>query len=244
MDLWWWRVNGSSDGNWVCIGHSHCLALERGAARSGCALDTMNFWQTGEPWLRDGGTIRLRPDLAERVARGRPVLSLIGGSAHTVLGMVEHPRPFDFVLPADPELPVDERREIVPAEAVRAKLAEIAGPYLATLPALLDAAAAPVIQLQPPPPVADVGRIAPHVPWSLFPGQPRAIAPKWLRYKLWRLHGELIAAACARFGIAFLPAPEAAQDEEGFLAAAYDEDGAHANAAYGALVLEQVRQAA
>jgi hypothetical protein len=233
-------VNGSWDGNWVCIGHSHALALERGAALGGRVLDTMNFWQTGEPWQREGGTIRLRPDLAERVGRGRPVLSVIGGAAHTVLGMVEHPRPFDFVLPADPDLPVDEAREIVPAEAVRAKLTELAQPYFETLPALLDAAAAPVIQIQPPPPVADESRIAPHVPWGLFPGQPQRIAPKWLRYKLWRLHGELIAAACARLGIAFLPAPEAAQDAEGFLDAGYDEDGAHANAAYGALVLEQV----
>ena len=234
----------NGDGNWVCIGHSHTLALERGAELAGFPLDAMNFWHTGEPWLRDGGTIRLRPDLAERVGRGRPVLSLIGGSAHTVLGMVEHPRPFDFVLPSDPELPVDEAREIVPAEAVRAKLAEIAAPYFEVLPALLDAAAAPVIQLQPPPPVADEARIAPHVPWTLFPGQPRAVAPKWLRYKLWRLHGELIAATCARLGIRFAPAPDEAKDGEGFLEARYDQDGAHANAAYGALVLAKLRQAA
>jgi hypothetical protein len=237
-------VNGSWDGNWVCIGHSHALALERGAELGGYPLDTMNFWQTGDPWLRADGAIRLNPDLAMRVRRGRTVLSVIGGSAHTVLGMVEHPRPFDFVLPADPDLPVDERREIVPAEAVRARLLDIAEPYFETLPALLAAATAPVIQIQPPPPVADERRIAPHVPWSLFPGQPQAIAPKWLRYKLWRLHGELIAAACAKLDIAFLPAPEAAQDGEGFLDEAYDEDGAHANAAYGALVLDQVRQAA
>lgn len=234
---------GGEDENWVCIGHSHATALERGAVRSGRTLDTMNFWHTGEPWLRDGCAIRLRPDLAERIARGRKVLSTIGGSAHTVLGMVEHPRPFDFVLPADATLPVDEAREIVPAEAVRAKLADLAGAYFATLPALVDAAAVPVIQIQPPPPVADDSRIAPKVPWGLFPGQPRAIAPKWLRYKLWRLHGELIAAACAKFGIIFLPAPETAQDGEGFLDPGYDEDGAHANAAYGALVLDQVRRA-
>ncbi|MEI9987948.1 MAG: hypothetical protein WDN69_35515 [Aliidongia sp.] len=94
--------------NWVCIGHSHALALERGAERGGVELDAINFWHTGEPWLRDGTAIRLRADLAERVGRGRPILSLVGGSAHTVLGMVEHPRPFDFVLPSAPTLPVDE----------------------------------------------------------------------------------------------------------------------------------------
>ncbi len=132
----------------------------------------------------------------------------------------------------------------MPAEAVRAKLAEIANPYLDTLPAILRAARAPVIQIEPPPPVADEARIAPHVPWVLFPGQPRAVAPKWLRYKLWRLHSEVIAAACAALGIAYLRAPDSAKDGEGFLAEQYDEDGAHANAAYGALVLDQMRRAA
>jgi hypothetical protein len=29
--------------------------------------------------------------------------------------MVEHTRPFDFVLPSDLDLPVDETRELVPA---------------------------------------------------------------------------------------------------------------------------------
>lgn len=232
------------NGNWVCIGHSHARALEGGAARGGVVLDAMNFWDTGDPWLREGDTIRLRPDLAERVGRGRRVLSAIGGSAHTVLGTVEHPRPFDFVLPADPELAVDEAREIVPAAAVRAKLAEIAAPYFATLPALLAAASGPVLQLEPPPPVADEARIAAHVPWNMYPGQPRKIAPKWLRYKLWLLHGEVIRATCERLGIGYMPAPQAARDAEGFLAAQYDLDGAHANAAYGALVLETLRQAA
>jgi hypothetical protein len=158
--------------------------------------------------------------------------------------MVEHLRPFDFVLPNNPSLPVDEGREIVPAEAVRAKLAEMAAPFLATLPALLTVAGS-VLQLEPPPPVADEALITPHIAWSeFFPGQPRSIAPKWVRYKLWRLHGEVIRAACAAFGIGYMSVPEAALDADGFLAEEYDHDGAHANAAYGALVLDTLRQAA
>lgn len=229
--------------NWVCIGHSHARALEKGAALGGISLDMMNFWDTGDPWLVDEGGVRLRPDLAERVARGTLVLSVVGGSAHTVLGMVEHPRPFDFVLPSDPSLPVDESREIVPAEAVRAKLKDIASPFLAKLPALLSVAGR-VLQLEPPPPLADEVRIAQNVPWDFFPGQPHAIAPKWFRYKLWRMHGEVIRAACAALDIPYIPAPQPAMDSEGFLATEYDEDGAHANAAYGLLVLETLRRTA
>jgi hypothetical protein len=229
---------------WVCIGHSHAFALARGAERDGVPLDAINFWETGDPWSRGEATIALRPDLAARVRPGRLVLSLIGGSAHTVLGMVEHPRPFDFVLPSEPDLPIDERRELVPAEAVRATLAEMALPFLANLPCVLDVATGPVIQLEPPPPVADEARIAPHVPWGFFPGQPRVIAPKWLRYKLWRLHSEVIAAACAQYGIGYRRVPAQAKDADGFLDPRYDHDGAHANAAYGALVLEDLKGAA
>jgi hypothetical protein len=232
--------------NWVCIGHSHVAALQRGAAlRSDIALDAINFWDTGEIWEREGDTIRLRPDLAERVRRGRaPIFSLIGGSAHTVLAMVEHPRPFDFILPSDPNIPFDETRELVPAHAVRAKIAELAAPYFAILPALLAVAPGPVLQIEPPPPLADEGRIAPFVPWVLFPGQPHRVAPKWLRYKTWRLHSELIREACTTLGIGYIAAPRAAMDAEGFLRDEYDQDGAHANGAYGALVLDLLKQAA
>jgi hypothetical protein len=229
---------------WVCIGHSHSAALARGAELGRRPLDAINFWETGEPWLRDQAPLSLRPDLAARVGQGRLVLSLVGGSAHTVLGMVEHPRPFDFVLPSKPDLPIDEGREIVPAEAIRNKLVEMASPYLETLPAVIRAATGPVIQIEPPPPLAEAEHIAPFVPWFLFPGQPRVVAPKWLRYKLWRMHSDVIAAACAGFGIGYQRAPDQAKDREGFLDPRFNEDGAHANASYGALVLEDLGRAA
>jgi len=204
----------------------------------------MNFWFTRDPWLRQDGTTRLRPDLAERVGRGDHVLSVIGGNAHTVLGVVEHPQPFDFVLPGNPELPTDESREFVPADAVRARLSEIANPYLATLPAVIAVAPRRVLQLQPPPPSADESLLERTTPWSRFPDRPRKLAPKWLRYKLWRLHGDIIRAACATLGIGYVPAPSEAMDADGFLAPEYDDDGHHANAAYGALVLDILRKAA
>jgi hypothetical protein len=229
---------------WVCIGHSHAQALAQGAEIGKVALDTINFWLSGEPWQHDEAGTRLRPDLALRIGQGRLVLSVLGGSAHTVLGQVEHPRPFDFVLPSEPDLPIDERRELVPAEAVRAKLTEMAMEYLQNLPALSRAATAPIVQIEPPPPLADADRIAPRVPWGLFPGQPRVIAPKWLRYKLWRLHSEVIAGICAGHGILYQRVPDSAKDAEGFLDPRFDADGSHANGDYGALVLDEMRRAA
>jgi hypothetical protein len=227
-----------NDEPWVCIGHSHVTALQlAGDPR----LDPINFWGTGDPWVQVGDQTHLRADLAERVGRGRLVLSLIGGSAHTVLGMVEHPRPFDFILPSEPGLPFDEGRDLVPADAVRAKLTEMAYEYLPKIEVIARAASAPVVHLEPPPPLADGSLIFPHVPWVFFPDQPKVVAPKWLRYKLWRMHSEIIAEACERFGVIYSRAPVGALDTEGFLHPRYDQDGAHANAAYGAMVLQELR---
>ncbi len=122
---------------WACIGHSHVAALEKAQDPD---LDCMNFWGTGDPWVQRDGTAHLRDDLAERVAKGRRVLSLLGGSAHTVLGTVEHTRPFDFVLPSRSDLPLDPSRDIVPADAVREKLAEMTTPYLDAIPRLRSCA--------------------------------------------------------------------------------------------------------
>ena len=226
---------------WVCIGHSHVAALEKAHDPD---LDSMNFWGTGDPWVQRDGTTWLRDDLAERIARGRLVLSSLGGSAHTVLGAVEHQRPFDFVLPSRPDLPLDETRDIVPADAVRETLAELTTPYLDGIPALVRAATAPVVHLEPPPPVADTDLVASRVPWPFYPGQPRVVAPKWLRYKVWLMHCEIIAAACAHHGVGLARAPARSMDSEGFLHPDFNEDGAHANGAYGALVLESLRHTA
>ena len=156
--------------------------------------------------------------------------------------MVEHGRPFDMILPTAPDLPLDETREIVPAEAVWDKLVEMTAPYLGAIPRLCRVATGPVIHLEPPPPIADNAVIAPLVPWFYYPGQPQIVAPKWVRYKVWLMHCQVIAATCAKLGVPVARAPEEAKDAEGFLHPAFDEDGAHANAAYGALVLECLRR--
>jgi hypothetical protein len=144
---------------------------------------------------------------------------------------------------ADPRIACDESRELIPAEAVRAKLIEISSKYLDKVPIIIAASKAPVIHIEPPPPLADAALITPQVPWDLFPGQPRQIAPKWLRYKLWRMHSEVIASTCERLGIDYMRVPAEAKDDEGFLMPCYDQDGAHANAAYGTLVLKAIRRA-
>ena len=222
----------------VCIGHSHVNALALARAPD---LDAINLRDIEGHWLEGQDGWRLREDLAQRVFQGGGVFMLMGGGAPVMLGLLEYSRQFDFVLPSAPQLPLDETREIVPVDAVRARLLEESARHIATIPGIVRAASAPVIQLHPPPPLADEAVIRPLLPMD---GEIRVVvACRWLRYKLWRLHCEVMEAACEPHGVLSRPPPRAALDGEGFLHPDLHADGVHGNAAYGRLVLDDLRAA-
>lgn len=221
----------------VCIGHSHATAAAQAARADGREIDAILFWSEAGALGPDG---LLRPDLAERVRGAGAVVAAIGGASAVVVGLVEHHRPFDFVLPTEPDLPLDPQRELVPAAGVRAALEAAEAPYTPLLAQLRALNAGPIVQLGPPPPVYDNALIEASVPWGLWPDQPRSIAPPLVRYKLWRLSSEVIAAACARLGVIFQPAPKASLDAAGFLRPALSADGLHGDAAYGRLIWDEL----
>jgi hypothetical protein len=220
----------SRTGSSVCIGHSHAGALAAAAKALGRDVDSILFWSEAGAIDPDGS---LRADLAERVRRARRVVAAVGGSSAAVIGLVEYHRAFDFVLPSEPDLPLDPDRELVPADVVRAALAAEEAKYEPMLEQLKALSVGPVVQIESPPPVYDNGFIVPHVPWSLWPDQPRIVAPPALRYKLWRLSSEVLAATCARLGVIFQPAPKASMDAKGFLRPGLSTDGIHADVPYG-----------
>jgi hypothetical protein len=229
------RAATSSDqaGSVVCIGHSHATAVAQAALARGRDIDPILFWSEAGAVDSDGA---LRPDLADRVRRAHKVIAAVGGSSAVVVGLVEHQRPFDFVLPSEPELPLDPTRELLPADAVRAALAAEEAKYTPLLEQVKVLSSGVVIQIEAPPPVEDSAFISGFVPWSLWPDQPQAVAPAALRYKLWRLSSEVIAATCARLDVIYQPAPSASLDRAGFMAPGLSSDGIHGDSSYGQLV--------
>lgn len=223
----------------VCIGHSHVKCVGAAAALDGFPLTAIDFWTTPAPFVDQDGQRRFSPTVAAAL-RG-DVVSFIGGSAHDMVGLPVHPRPFDFVLPSAPELPLDEAAEIIPVDGVRAAVLEVAQEYLNLIALVKASPAQRVLHAAPPPPYADGAAMAPLIPWGLYAAGTRAVSPKFLRYKLWRLHCEIIADFCQDIGVTFIPPPPEAVDGEGFLKPAFYEDPGHANLAYGRLVLQQIR---
>lgn len=226
----------------LCIGHSHLGCVARAASDSGFRLQALNFWEMPGAVESHDGAPRLSEALQNQLREHQgPVFSLIGGGAHGVLGTLVHPRRFDFVLPQAPELPLDERAELLPALAVQRLMEARVADYLALMAQVRALCGGPMFHLEPPPPSADGERMRGDVVWAMFPGMRHEIAPAALRYKLWRLHSQVVSRWCDEAGVRFVPCPPVSARTDGFLDDAYYGDGAHANTAYGERVVAQIR---
>jgi hypothetical protein len=228
-----------------CIGHSHVACVEKAAAEQGVPLTAINFWQALGALVRRNDRWKLTDQTRERIGEhAGPVFSLIGGSTHVVLGMLVHPRPWDFVLPGAEHLPLAPGTEVIPSDAVKQVMSGLMREYLEITLQVREVATGALFYMEPPPPSADVERMVPHIMGhaAMIPGMRPEIAPAAFRYKLWRLQSSLLEAHCKEHGIGFVPRPGATADEQGFLYPDYFGDGSHGNTAYGALVLEQMRR--
>ncbi len=226
----------------VCIGHSHTEHLAAAAALSGTPLEVLNFWHIPGAVSAEGGRTALSPALRARLRA--PVFSLVGGAVHQDVGLIQHARPFDLVLPDQPDLPLTPGAEIIPYDAVHAAMLARTRQYLDIMSAVRDAVAGAMFHMESPPTYADEQVPLDDSGFHLFFGEGAAFSPAWLRYKLWRMHSAIVAAHCLEAGIVFVPHPAEAVSEAGFLREPFHGTPAHANAAYGQLVLAQLRRLA
>jgi hypothetical protein len=227
----------------VCIGHSHTRNVQDAATAAGVPLIALNFWELPKDAVTHTATgAHLSGAILSRLAA--PVFSLIGGAVNHDIGLVLHPRPWDVILPDQPDLPLSGGHEILPYDAVREAMRRRITPYLQIMTAVRAAVRGPMFHMQSPPPYGPE-TIPPDDPgFAYFYGENATYSPPWMRYRLWRIQSGITAEHCARENITFIPRPEVAVDAEGFLLEAFHGKPAHANAAYGALVLAQMQQAA
>src|SRR5688572_1719414 len=102
----------------LCIGHSHLHCVQAASAETDIAIEAINFWDDNSVVLDYPENPALTPALQQRFRdHAGTVFSFIGGSAHTVVGLLSHPRRFDFVLPEAPWLPLNSQSEVIPVDA-------------------------------------------------------------------------------------------------------------------------------
>jgi hypothetical protein len=230
--------------------HTHALAKAQEArAERQPKSDDVHFdinWLASRKRGLSRGNLELA-DAFERAARLQPddVMAIsLAGTLHIVLGLLEHDKPFDVFTPGDESMTLAEGRVVVPENALWDML--MGGMPSKKIDMLREKARCPVYHLATPPPKEDCEFI---LAWSvLYHGRVVAEAglnPAATRLKLWKLEMRVLAHLCAGRSMSLMLPPVEAQTPEGFLKPEYyANDAAHANAAYGELVLRQLEAVA
>lgn len=242
----------------VLIGHSHLNAVRHGfearkargdVAANGAAYFLHDVWrhQTHYADSAPGGGVAFNPQVLDLIdatigpSAPRRYVAALGGNAHIVLGLTRNPRPFDFVLPERPDLPLEPGAELTPYAMFCAALKTAMMSYVWQMVALRQAVGE-FICLETPPPSGDDAYVVAHL--GGYAPDPSNIVSRAMRYKIWRAHSALLAEFCAGIGARFLAVPPEAQDAEGFLRPeCHGNDATHANAFYGELVSRQIERA-
>ena len=236
----------------LVIGNSHVGALQRGLKLiaestdgNGLGFDFefinlshLNF----APNLEDapGGRRKINRNLSAAIEAAEPemIVSAIGGNAHNIFGLVNHPEPFDFVLPEMPDLPLDAAATVIPYRSMLEMFRKKASRPKELLSAILRTYRQPRIHIESPPPVPSEDHL------KRYPGVfkekmvEHGVAPAQLRFKLWRVNSLAFREVCNELGIEFLPVPARIQDDDGMLRKQYwNTDPTHGNKLYGAEIL-------
>lgn len=188
------------------------------------------------------GYIALLSQLQPR-QREAMLVSILHGSAHSALSLVQHPQPFDFVLSGREDLAFIEGAQPVDEAVIRRQL----GPYQqSTIGSLaLARVALPDIRLvhmfAPPPTESDeeIRRVPEGFRQHL---DHYGIAPLSLRLKYYHLSNRMIREGLQAMGVDvhFVEAPAQAVAASGGLKAEYAFGATHGNDAYGALLAAEL----
>ena len=170
------------------------------------------------------------------------VVSVVGGNQHNAFGLIQHPHPFDIAHADGTADPVAPGVTMIPRNAVKdvflrgmrknsQQILEIAqaGPYQTA-------------HMVAPPPKADNAHILSRIEADFVSRGvvEKGVSPAALRYRTWELQNEALRMLLTEGNVLLLPPPESTTTPEGFLKPEYyAQDATHANAAYGAKLLEQ-----
>jgi len=183
--------------------------------------------------------------IARRLRSEDILVSVIGGNQHAVLSTIQHPKPFDFMLPEETHLgePVSGT-ELIPFHTLYSFFGlGLRNGDAKTIQAFRSSTSARMIHLLAPPPKRMNEWIEQHHD-TLFVAEGlgrQGVSRPELRLKFWQLQNRALEEICAELGVEVLGPPADALDPNGFLARPYYAgDATHANLRYGELVLQQL----
>lgn len=215
------------------IGMSHVTALSHALqAQPDDSIEVLNM-RVDNDLLR--GKRPAIAALARKVGQVDVLGLSIHGNAHNIFGLLNDPVPFWMA-------PGPANGQLVPQDMMQAHLEDRLTRSLELSKALVAAIPSKVrVVINPPPPAGDQAHITQY-PGVFEEKLPLGVSPDAFRVLMYRLQSAIYERHARALDARFLPSPAAAADESGMLAQAYwNKDPTHGNAAYGALVLDDLR---
>jgi hypothetical protein len=232
----------------VVIGQSHSAAIAQALELDRTYAEAVAVHRLGSknrPYERGVISVEKALSVAAGVPSDGAVFLAMLGTAHVFLGMLRSGPAFDFLDGPDDTVGLDTIVRI-PHRAMSMAFDENRG-QAPTIEKIRAASAAPVFLLSSPPPKQSndyiLHRFMRQGSRSYYGKrlQEVGIETPESRLKLWKLEARQSAKWADSLGIRFVSAPVKCFNADGFLARKYYyEDATHANARYGALVLEQI----
>lgn len=193
-------------------------------------------------WRLSGRGGPARPNLVPVVAKqGVLTVLSIRGIQHVFRGLPASERPYDFVLPEEPDLPLNPDAQLVPAEMVADYYRRVFAGTFEHISQVQARVRHNVYHLEMPPPYGDADYIRSKIMGYSIGTQMEGleIAPALLRYKLWRIAARLYHEHCDSIGVTWVPCPpEVLQDGKYLHPDAWHEDAVHANSWFGERMLQ------
>lgn len=239
----------------LVIGRSHAIMMAEAATQPDYGFGanfSFIFTNTYEPiWERVSNDPPLREDFARAIEEGLEgadaVALVVQGNMHSILGMLEQTPPIDFVYSGRPGLPIDRDAILVPEKMVknwmRNNLLE-----LRSILAHLRHIDLPVFVLGSPPPLRRNDLVLEKADkyFRRTSGEETPLKPSApsMRMKCWLLQDEVYREIAKEWGVGFIPVPEEAVEDGGFLdEGASGRDATHGNRWFGSLRLSQLTHA-
>jgi hypothetical protein len=228
------------------LGHSHCNAFAEAKAENPGRWPAIAVHRLEDKRAKDDAvSIPAAVALLKGQPPGAPTFFAIMGAYHNLLGLLRSGETFDVLMGAD-DRPDGGATALVPQRALRSAISE-QFEQSAKMRNLMAAARGPVFIVSTPPPKRNNDFILERFmrqKKQIYRGkavEQFGVERPETRLKLWLLEAQLMTEWAESLGAGFLAPPAAASDEDGFLGENYySDDVTHANAAYGALVLDQV----
>lgn len=171
------------------------------------------------------------------------LFSALAGSEHSTLSMIQHPVPYDFVLPTHPTLPIVRGRQILPYSLIETQIVNSIKQTLLVFKIIKSFhSEVNVVHILPPPPISSETQILNHS--EVFTQQiaQYGITPASIRLKYYLAYISIMSREAKKLGVDILMPPDISSDSEGFLLEKYWFGATHGNVEYGLLVVDQMNE--